>query len=321
MNSKIALIVPYFGSFPTTFPFWLETCRKNPQITWLLFTDDSRKFDYPNNVIKTDMSLEELRIMFEQKLGFATALSRPYKLCDFRPLYGFLFEEQLEKYSHWGYCDVDLFFGNLQNFLDQSMLDEYDKINVLGHLSVYKNNQTVNRMHEKCDYKSILQDSRSRIFDEVRFEPNINSLMKANGLKIKNTIRYADIATGHFNFHCAQYLNGKKTSPCPYMPTIYHYNQGELFKLTTDDAKIFKEELAYVHFQKRIITPKTENAENFFLVSNMLIDAEPITASLIKRYSKDNFGYSVVQRFKRIKRAITSRCRVAYKEGNNDATI
>lgn len=47
---SIVYIVLYFGKFPSIFPLWLNSCRNNPTIDWLIFTDDHSCFNYPQNV-------------------------------------------------------------------------------------------------------------------------------------------------------------------------------------------------------------------------------------------------------------------------------
>ena len=47
---SIAYVVPFFGKFPKGFQFWLLSCKCNPSIDWLIFTDDKTPYDYPENV-------------------------------------------------------------------------------------------------------------------------------------------------------------------------------------------------------------------------------------------------------------------------------
>ena len=43
---SIAYVVPYFGKFPKEFQFWLLSCKCNPTIDWLIFTDDKTPYEY-----------------------------------------------------------------------------------------------------------------------------------------------------------------------------------------------------------------------------------------------------------------------------------
>ena len=83
------------------------------------------------------ITFEKLKLIIQNKFDFDIALKAPYKLCDYKPAYGYLFQEYLEGYEYWGYCDVDMIFGNLKRFLPDNVIGEYDKIGHLGHLSLY----------------------------------------------------------------------------------------------------------------------------------------------------------------------------------------
>jgi len=303
LENKTALIVPYFGQFPTHFPFWLESCRRNPDYDWYLYTDDRRAFAYPDNVHVTYITLEELKQRFEEKLGFETALNHAYKLCDFRPLYGFLFQEILQGYNYWGYCDVDLLFGILRHFITREDLQYYDKISLLGHLSLYRNCERINLAFKECDYRDILQDTHSRIFDEVRFTPNINSILSAQGRRIRQTIPYADIDAQYFSFGRTIYEKGSKCSFLPRRPLIIEGANGEIYGTELVDGHCVRTEYAYVHFQKRKLQIDTEPGRDFLLVPNRLIPYETVTPQLLCLYGKDDVRYTFRHKCERIKHA------------------
>ena len=39
VHASIAIVLPYFGKLPNYFPLFLESCRKNPTVNWLFYTD------------------------------------------------------------------------------------------------------------------------------------------------------------------------------------------------------------------------------------------------------------------------------------------
>ena len=47
---KCIIILPYFGKFNNYFNLFLKSCEKNPDFSWLIFTDDKSKYNYPENV-------------------------------------------------------------------------------------------------------------------------------------------------------------------------------------------------------------------------------------------------------------------------------
>ena len=114
---SIAYVVPYFGKFPKGFQFWLLSCKCNPSIDWLIFTDDKTPYDYPENVKVTYWTFDQMKKKAQAIYDFPIFLERPYKLCDFKPAYGEIFADELKDYDFWGHCDIDLVWGNIRNFI------------------------------------------------------------------------------------------------------------------------------------------------------------------------------------------------------------
>ncbi len=314
-DHKILFILLYFGKLPNTFQLWLNGCEKNHNYNWMIFTDDFSKYDYPENVSVKYTTLENIKNRFEDKLGFNISLSKPYKLCDFRPLYGFFFKEYLRGYSHWGYCDTDLLFGNLSNFIDDEMLSNYSKIHMLGHLSIIKNTDYENNIYKYCDYKEILQSDQNRTFDELFYKPNFNSLLRDNGGKIKDIIPYCDIGSFHYNFWCYEYKKGNKTEKSDYPPCVFLFNNGIANQIWLENEKICCREVAYVHFQKRKINTDTNMYDNdcYLLVPNRIIPFDKenyITKDFIIKNTADNSEYYFSRLFSRMKKKLLN-----YKNG------
>lgn len=137
--TSICIICCYFGTLPSTFQLWLNTCGYNDTVDFLIFTDDKRPFDVPQNVKVEYLSFLEIKAMIQKKFDFEIALNQPYKLCDFKPAYGEIFCEYIVEYEFWGHCDLDMFFGNIRKFLTEDIFTKYDKILTEGHLTLYRN--------------------------------------------------------------------------------------------------------------------------------------------------------------------------------------
>jgi len=60
MNNKIILILPYFGTFSNYFQLFLDSCKYNQDIDFLIVTDNQEKFEYPKNVQVKYMLFEDL---------------------------------------------------------------------------------------------------------------------------------------------------------------------------------------------------------------------------------------------------------------------
>lgn len=98
---SIIIIIPYFGKLPTLFPFWLQSALNNPTIDFLFITDANIQPMQNIKVINKTFSL--LKEEIQSKFNFEIKLETPYKLCDFKPAYGYIFNEQIK----------DMTFGDL----------------------------------------------------------------------------------------------------------------------------------------------------------------------------------------------------------------
>ena len=175
MNS-ICYVVPYFGTLPkTSFRLWLKSCKANPTVNWIIFTDDKTEYDYPDNVKVYYTTLDEIRERFQSFYDFPIVLDRGWKLCDYKIAYGEIFEKELKGYDFWGNCDIDLMWGNIRKFYTDEILEKYDKIGYQAHSTLYKNTPEVNKRYRTVidgldNYKMAFSESEGHAFDEVGIE-------------------------------------------------------------------------------------------------------------------------------------------------------
>jgi hypothetical protein len=90
-----------------------QSCKYNPSIRWVFYTDCEFPSTVPANVEFVRGSLREFEHLVERKTGMNVALELPYKLCDYKPGFGLIFEDYLDGVDFWGHCDVDLVWGNI----------------------------------------------------------------------------------------------------------------------------------------------------------------------------------------------------------------
>ena len=102
------------GKYPWYFPYFLHSCRYNPTVDFLIFTDNyDPNLEIPSNVKMIPYSIDLFKADAAKTLGFEVAVSSGYKLCDFKPAYGTIFSDCIKDYDFWGYCDMDMIFGNV----------------------------------------------------------------------------------------------------------------------------------------------------------------------------------------------------------------
>jgi hypothetical protein len=175
INRKIVLLVCYFGKLPWYFDYFLHSCKYNIGVDFCLITDNKPPSFLPSNVRFIKKTIKEFENIAIKKFGFQISIDNPYKLCDFKPTYGFLFPELIEGYDFWGCGDIDVIFGRIRNFISDELLNNYDTICVrhdfiTGYFMLFKNNKEINELfkHSK-DYKKVFSNSKHFCFDETNF--------------------------------------------------------------------------------------------------------------------------------------------------------
>lgn len=263
MENKLCFVIPYFGHFPNYFPLFLKTCKANSGYNWLIFTDDLNEYDYPMNVHRVKMTFEECKKIIKSKFRCPINIENPYKLCDLKPMYGYIFEEYLKDYMFWGHCDVDTIIGNLSNWLTDDFLKRYDKIFCLGHLTIYRNTAENNRVfmlpyEGKEIYKDVLSTSDIYTFDE-EWKDNVNicRLFEYYGKKCFRDDYSLNIACPYNKFHRIQYVGREKMPNIngyqieKYKEAVYLWNDGDLCRYFVKAGNLCREDFLYLHLQWR----------------------------------------------------------------------
>lgn len=290
---KIIIFSTHFGKLPNYFQLWLNSIRVNKNIAVRFFTDnDLNKFSIPDNVSITNISFLDFVKKVQSKFSFKINIQNPYKLCDIKPMYGYLFENEITNYDFWGHCDIDFIFGNLSNFFSKVDFLNNKKFFRNGHFSIYKNNFEVNRYFkikvQKIDYKFILKNSENFSFDELP-KYSINSIFDSLKEHIyhKNNI-IADIHPLYesFKLTCLDLSNLQyKKLDNNY---IFSFDNGNVFGFTIINQKIVKKEFLYVHMQKRKFYNLAENNKNFFIIPDKFVDKLFINKKTLNYYNNNN---------------------------------
>lgn len=282
--SKIVLINCYFGKLPSFFELFLKSCEKNKEVDFLIFSDNTWK-DLPDNVKIVNISFEELKKKIQSNFDFDIALNTPYKICDYRPAYGYIFGEYLNEYEFWGYCDFDMIFGNIDKYLTDEVLNSFDKIYQFGHLTIIKNtkiNNTLFMDEGNPYYKDVFQTDVNAVFDEIN---GIQKKFLQRGLKVYTERDYADITPRHHRFLLSKaFVNIPNDN---FRHQIFAYEDGKVFRYYLDEKNIKKEEFIYIHIQKRDLPVTTEVGDKFFITYKGFIPYEnEVTIYDVKKYNK-----------------------------------
>lgn len=183
---RITLIVPYFGTWPVWFSAYLASCARNAGVDWLFVTDCPFPEQAPSNTRFVRMELRELSQIVNDRVGVKVPLS-PRKLCDIKPAYGDVFSEYLKDADFWGFCDLDIIWGDIRGFITDELLAQYDVISsrknrISGHFTILRNSESVRLLYRDVpNYKDCFQQDQQSWFDETVLSDYLLARSTSNG--------------------------------------------------------------------------------------------------------------------------------------------
>lgn len=288
---KICYIIVYFGQLPDTMKLWLNSCEFNSSINWLIYTDDRNSYDYPSNVVIKRCCLEDFKKIVQRKFRFEVRIDTPYRLCDYKVAYGYIFEEELEEYDFWGYCDLDMVFGNIRDFLTNDILDAYDRIGFLGHSTLYKNSYDMNRLFMRnLDGRELYKEFFGSGGNENYFfdEKWMDLLCEEYKVKTYRKTVFADVIPWAWKFRIGYVHDIEKIKN---EHRIFLWDNGELFSYSIgEDKKVIVDRYMYIHLLKRSMNDLTScDTDRYLIVPNLFLPYNKnITKKTIYFYSLNN---------------------------------
>lgn len=188
---SICFVIFYAGELPVWFDAFMLSCQKNKQINWLIFTDSTIPEHYPDNIKFEYLTLKQFNLLARDIVKINVDVQHPYKLCDYKALYGDIFKEYLTNYEYWGHCDLDLVWGNLQGFFKAVEYKQFDIVTtrrnaISGHCTIYKNNETLYKLYREIDnFWKPLEDKQFAGVNEGIFSYYVYTIFKeTNRFKI-----------------------------------------------------------------------------------------------------------------------------------------
>lgn len=278
---KICLINIWMGPFHNFFPLWYLTASKNATIDFYIISDNKGYID-KENLHFIYMNLKVLKSRIQSLFPFRIKLNSPYKLCDYKPVWGLAFPELVKDYDYWGHCDCDLIFGNIREFISEEMLSRYDKILDAGNFVLYRNTKEMRQLFKKSmnkenkayPYKAAFQCNYSCYFDEY-MGMNILGWQYCDVLRDQTEEKIVfDFSWQKLNFE--SYITGKSY--------IGHWKDGQLYRYTCNkNGKLSKEEannIMLMHIQKRkmkiLFSMKDlDRIKEFWIVPNYFTQVKP----------------------------------------------
>lgn len=280
---KVYSIITYYGDFPNYFQYYLDSVAINADtLIVILITDiNLKKYNLPKNVIHVNLPISKIKerasMFFSQFFNLKIApelfLKRPYKLCDFRVIYCFLFKDILTQAGmrdcdYWGWSDCDLIYGNILSSIPD--IFDRDLIGWHGHFSAIKNNPNITE--KLLNIKNLKEDLLSDL-NEVIDERNYRELVKDELLPHHHLINLKHKGSNYI---------------CDVRPPVKRYpfnsdNRKKIEKITLNlDSKLLlakyededeKVNYMYVHLQKRPlqVVHKTKKYNQIEITSDTIL--------------------------------------------------
>ena len=241
---KSCFVILYYGKFPVWFPLFLKSCEYNSEVNWLIVTDNPYSNKIPSNIKFVNLSLKNLNQIVNRKLNCDVTLN-PKKLPDYKPMCGFLFSEYLVDYDYWGWCDIDLIFGDIKKYMETYM-GTYDCVSFAeepnafpyGACTIIRNNKKMNELFKQSkDLDYVLESIECLQFDE-----DWTGKIESIGHVMKNSkINFLRVTTGQDDSRL------KLGNPRPKRNRV---GVKKRWKLLWTEGKLYrgKTELMFFHF-------------------------------------------------------------------------
>lgn len=260
---SICIFLCWYGPVPPYYPAWRKTVLKNSSIDFYIFTDQEAIVS-ENNIKVTHISFDELRELFQSKFSFQIVLDKPYKLCDYKPAYGYIFREITRKYAYWGYCDMDMVFGDIRKYITNEILDNYLRLFVTGFFNINKSNKQMillfknNGKYPEYNYKEVYSTDDACYFDEFRgMEPKCyrNNI---DIFKSSDEVVYSQYKQGFYN------SSGESV--------LLKWEEGKLFECTFSGKE---REILLAHFHDRPMECEHALGDTFYMTQNSITNYLP----------------------------------------------
>lgn len=287
MKNKVAFIIPYFGRVPSYFSLWLQSAEKNPDFDFFIYSDLPLDIKAESNVKQIQISFVELKSKIEKLLNRKVCLKTPYKLCDFRPMYGMIFEEEIKGYDFWGFIDIDLILGRLTTFISDELLDTYDKLYYEGHFSLFRNCELMNTLFMRryphvLDWQYAFSTNYACHFDENGTAAWAHEVDPNCGIRYYNSWDFLDVPIDSYEIS-----DGKVNGYALWIDGV--------LKFYSFDGTHTRE-LMYIHLQKRKMKKLVKNTLlGFAIARNTFYDLD-VTEST--EYTEPEKYIENVEKFK-----------------------
>lgn len=278
---SVIIIFPHFGILPPQYKMWRASALYNSDIDFLFFTDCD--VEPAKNIIVHKMSFNEFKETIQRKFDFPIVLNHPYKICDYRPAFAYIFSDFVKDYDFWGWGDLDLVYGDIRHFITEEVLSRYKMISGWGHFTLYKNDDETNTYFMKPiegykNHKEVFTQQASMFFDEYNYKGFGDKWRECRPEDCWLEWFFDNVSRPKEAYHFCSLNRGWKQ-------VIFEHIGKKLYILRYNNGQIEKKESMYAHFQHRKnMKDKVTNYSHFLVTPDAIIDFPKNIVSLRLRY-------------------------------------
>jgi hypothetical protein len=190
-RQRIAIVIVFIGPPPVWLPAFVRSCRANPDVQWLIYTDFNAPASLPSNISVTRVDLRALNERASDALGVRLQIGAASlrKLCDLKPAYGLMFADDLKPFEWWAYSDLDIVWGDIGGFVTDDLLERHNIISsrqrkVGGPFTLFRNTDAITRTFQSVPgVTAVLQDAQYRRLDENLLTDYLRTRMAEHPIK------------------------------------------------------------------------------------------------------------------------------------------
>lgn len=204
-----------------------------------------------------------------------------------------IFQDYIKNYDYWGFCDTDLIWGNIRQFITNEILNQYPKIGIFGHCCLIQNKPEFNKMYTTImdgipNYKIVFTSSLAYCFDENRC---FNKFFELKQIPVYRLSMCFDVSYVYGHFYPA-----KSHEPQDYhnlYNAVFNWQGGQLRCVyITAKGVVCVKDILYAHFQKRAMAIDIKNTNEFSIIPNRFVDYIPSwNLILINRFAPRKLFY------------------------------
>jgi len=174
MQNSFVTIIPFFGRWPFWMDLFLLSAEKNPHFNWLFHTDCGIPAIAPPNVRFVETTFEHYQQKVRDILKVDYYPDRAYKLCDIKPMLGYIHADEIRDFDYWGMGDIDLILGQVEPFVSQ-FIPKYKLLSLMqaricGHMTWFRNEPLYNEGFRQIpDWQTLLATNKHFSVTERRY--------------------------------------------------------------------------------------------------------------------------------------------------------